>query len=446
MGAYRNRVGVLPVCVLLAVSATLAAEPEQSQAGARSGGVELVVPEAARASSSFDVERATRGYLDQFTPEEKKRSDSYFVGGYWLQLWGFLYGLGVAWLLLGTGLSARMRDRAEQLTRFRPVQTFIYAAQYILLTTLLLLPLTVYQGFFREHKYGLATQTFGPWIGEQLKGLLIGLLMGGILLTVLYGVFRRAPRTWWVWGSVVGVVFIIFGATIAPVFIAPVFNDYKPLEEGPIRNSILSMARANGIPADDVYWFDASRQTTRISANVSGFFGTTRISLNDNLLNRASPEEIQSTMGHELGHYALNHGPKLVIYFGLLLVGGFLFVYLSFDYVLRRWGAGWQVRGIGDVAGLPLLAALISVYFFVATPVGNTIVRVTEAEADIFGLNAARRPDGFANIALKLGEYRKMEPGHVEEIFFFDHPSGRARINMAMTWKAEHMKARGKTP
>jgi len=97
----------------------------------------------------------------------------------------------------------------------------------------------------------------------------------------------------------VSVLFLLFVSFIAPVYLTPLFNDYKALEDGPIRTSIMSMAHANGIPGDDVYWFDASRQTTRISANVSGAFGTTRISLNDNLLERTSPEEIEAVMGHE---------------------------------------------------------------------------------------------------------------------------------------------------
>jgi STE24 endopeptidase len=103
---------------------------------------------------------------------------------------------------------------------------------------------------------------------------------------------------------------------------------------------------------------------------------------------------------------------------------------------MARWGARWGVGGIADPAGLPVLTLIFSLYFFLLTPVLNTYVRTTEAAADIFGLNAARQPDGFAMIALKLAEYRKLDPGPVEEFLWFDHPSGRARIRMAMVWKA----------
>lgn len=387
----------------------------------------------------FDVQAATRAYLDRLTPEERQRSDSYFEGGYWLQLWGLLYGLVVAWLLLSKGLSVKMRDWAERITKRKPLQTALYATQYVILTTVLFFPLTAYQGFFREHQYDLATQTFGPWFKERMIGMGVGVVMMSILLMLLYGVFRKAPRTWWLWGSIVGIVFLMFAMLITPVFIAPLFNTYEQLADEDVLDPVLSMARASGIETDRVYQFDASRQSNRISANVSGFLGTMRISLNDNLLNRCSLGEIKSVMGHEIGHYALNHIYEIIVTFGLVLVGGFAFLRWSFDRAHKRWGASWGVRGLGDVAGFPLFVALFSIYFFFMTPVTNTIIRTNEAEADLYGLHTGREPDGFAEVALKLGEYRKLDPGPIEEWFMFDHPSGRARIEMAMRWKAEHL-------
>jgi STE24 endopeptidase len=126
-----------------------------------------------------------------------------------------------------------------------------------------------------------------------------------------------------------------------------------------------------------------------------------------------------------------------VIYFSVIIVLGFAFVRWAFEKLCARWGERWGIRGVGDVAGLPLLAAIFSAYMFVLTPVVNTIVRSAEAEADMFGLNAAREPDGFATAALDLSEYRKMHPGPVEEFIFFDHPSGWNRIHRSMVWKAE---------
>ena len=416
-----------------------AAAQESPAAVADPAAEETPAPAAEKPAAPFDVDAATAAYLARLSPEERERSDSYFEGGYWLQLWGFLYGLGIAWLLLGTRLSARMRDLAERVTRWRPVHTAVYAIQYVVLSTVLVFPLTLYQGFFREHQYGLATQGLGAWLGDQGKGLLVGLILTPLLLIVLYGVFRRAPRTWWLWGAGVALVFLVFVLLIGPVYIAPLFNTYKALDDPAVVEPILAMARANGVAVDNVYQFDASRQSKRISANVSGFLGTMRISLNDNLLNRCTLPEVKAVMAHEIGHYVLNHIYESIVFFAVVLVVGFAFVRWSFTAAAARWGERWQIKGITDVAALPLLGALLSIYFFVLTPVLNTYIRVNEVEADVFGLNAAREPEGFAETALKLGEYRKLDPGPIEEWIFFDHPSGRARIHMAMQWKAEHL-------
>lgn len=399
----------------------------------------IQVPEAAQAGANFDVNAATSAYLAQIPAEKMARSDAYFEGGYWMILWDFLYGVVVALLLLNLRWSARMRDLAERVTCFKPVHTFVYWLQYIILTTILIFPLTVYEDYIREHKYGLATQTFGPWMVDQLKGLGIGVVLGGLIAVVLFGIVRRLPKTWWIWGAVVSTAFLVFVVMIVPVFIVPIFNKVTPLNDPKIVEPILSMARANGIPAKNVYEVDASRQTTRMSANVSGFAHTMRITLNDNLLRRGSPEEIQAVMGHEMGHYVLNHIPKDITFGLIVIVVAFASLRWSLDWALKRWGEKWQIRGIGDTAVLPLAILMFSVFGFVITPILNTHIRTDEYEADMYGLNTSRQPDGFAQAAIHLGEYRKMNPGPVEEWIFFDHPSGRNRIYVAMRWKAENL-------
>jgi len=398
------------------------------------------VPPDAQASDHFNVEKATDAYMALIPPSATARSDAYFEGGYWLILWDFLYAAAVSLLLLHLGWSASMRNLAERLTRFRALQTFIYWIEYLVLTSVLTFPLAVYEGYIREHQYGLATQTFGPWLGDQLKALLLNLVLGGIIATALFAIVRRLRRTWWIWGAVVTLLFSIFIALIAPVYIMPIFNKVTRLNDPKITRPILSMARANGISANDVYQIDASRQSNRISANVSGFGNTMRITLNDNLLRRGSPEEIQAVMGHEMGHYVLNHIYKSIVFLILIIVAGFAYLRWSLDWSLARWGAKWGIRDIADPAVLPLVVLLASIYFFLLTPLNNTQTRTQETEADMYGLNASRQPDGFAQAAIHLGEYRKMKPGPIEEWIFFDHPSGYRRIYAAMRWKAENLK------
>jgi STE24 endopeptidase len=397
------------------------------------------VPAEAQASAHFDATAATNAYLAQIPADKRARSDAYFEGGYWMILWDFLSGAAVALLFLNLRWSARMRDLSEKVTRFKPVHTFIYWLQYLLLTTVLIFPISIYEDYFREHKYGLATQTFGPWMADLLKNVGVNLVLGGVLMIVLVGIVRRLPKTWWIWGAVVTMVFFVITVLIFPIYILPLFNKITRLDDPKIVEPILSMARANGIPAKDVYKVDASRQTTRMSANVSGFASTMRITLNDNLLRRGSPEEIQSVMGHEMGHYVLNHVYKFTIFMSILIVLMFAIAYRALEWALQRWGEKWQIRGIGDTAVLPLVVLLASIISFILTPVMNTYIRTEEIEADMYGLNTSREPDGFAQGAIHLGEYRKMSPGPLEEFIFFDHPSGRNRIYAAMRWKAENL-------
>ena len=383
-----------------------------------------------------DVASATQAYVDRLDAEQRAASDAYFEGGYWLDLWDWLYVLLIAWVLLRYGISTRMRDLGERISRFGFVRVVTYIFQYTLLIFVVSLPPVIYRGFVREHDYGLSNLSFVDWFNEQLIGLGINLVLGTLAIALIYLVIRKAPKTWPLWGSVAGFVMLSFVFMISPVFISPLFNEYTSLEEGPLKEQILSLARANGVPADDVYQFDASKQSTRISANVSGLFGTTRISLNDNLLNRTSPESIEAVMGHEMGHYALNHSQKMLVSFGILMVIGFAFVRWAFGRVNRPT---WGIRDVSDIAGLPLMLALFSTYLFLITPLTNSIIRINEAEADIYGLNASRQPDGFAEAILGLSEYRKMQPGYWEEVIFFDHPSGYNRIYMTMQWKNENL-------
>ncbi|MGA6986513.1 MAG: M48 family metallopeptidase [Terriglobales bacterium] len=429
------------LCCLIFFCATFCATPALAQAPAANEMPSVIqVPPEAQPSAHFDATAATNAYLAQIPGDKTARSDAYFEGGYWLILWDFLYGVVVSLLLLNLRWSARMRDLAERVTGFKPVHTFVYWLQYLVLTTILVFPLTVYEDYFREHKYGLATQTFGPWMGDQIKSLGVGIVLGGVLTMLLFGVVRRLPRTWWIWGAVVTILFSTFTALIEPVYIVPIFNKVTRLDDPKIVDPILSMARANGIPANDVYEIDASRQTTRISANVSGFANTMRITLNDNLLRRGSPEEIQAVMGHEMGHYVMHHVYVGIMFFSIVTVVAFAGLRWALGWALQRWGEKWQIRGVDDVAVVPLVVLLGLVFIFVTTPISNTFTRTLEYEADMYGLNTSRQPDGDVQADIHLGEYRKMNPGPIEEWIFFDHPSGRNRIYAAMRWKAENLK------
>ncbi len=400
-----------------------------------------VVPfdaEKAHAASQIrDSGAATKAYLDAVPQDRRSKTKSYVHGNYILQIVDFLFTASVLIVLIGAGISARFRNNARRITRFRPVQTVIYWIQFLIAITLIQFPLTIYESYYREKAYGLLTQSLSGWMTDQAKGLVIGCILGGLLFMILYGVLRKAPRMWWLWGSAVMMVFMIVVVAIAPVFIMPLFNKFTPVKNTEIRESILKMAHEQGIPANEVYEMDASKRTDRVSAFVNGLLGTMRIVMFDNTLKRCTPEEIQMIMGHEMGHYVLNHIWKGVAFFGVLIVLGFLFVRWAFSKVVARW-RNTSIEGIYDTAGLPLLWLLLSVFLFATSPITNSFSRWQEDEADDFGLNASHQPDGAATTFLKLGEYRDLDPNPVIEILFFDHPSGSSRILNAMEWKKSH--------
>ena len=332
----------------------------------------LDIPAAARPGPNFDVKSATDAWLANIHPDKKARSDSYFEGSYWLQLWDFLLFFTIMLLLLQTRLSTRIRDWVGRVTTRPNLQTLLYVVPFILITFVLQFPMSVYEGYFREHQYSLSTQTFSSWMRDQLVGLAVTVVLSAIAITILFAIVRRLGKNWWVWGTVASLVLLVTVVLIAPVYIAPLFNTYTPMKDAKMKEAILSLARANGIPATDVYEVDESRQSNRVSANVSGLGHTQRISLNDNLLNRCTPEEILATMGHEMGHYVLNHIYKSMVFFSLFLLVGFAFLNWSLNWSLARCGERWQIRGVTDVAVLPLAALLLSLFFFLTTPIGNT--------------------------------------------------------------------------
>ena len=286
------------------------------------------------ATPKFDVERATNAYLARISGAARKKSDAYFEGGYAWGLVDFLYAMAVAALLLWLGISAGIRDWAQDRTHSRTYQVLIYVAAYVTIVTGATFPLTLYEGFFREHAYGLSNQSFWAWAGDFGIGFAVTMISALIVLPILYAAIRAAREQWWIWGAGIFILVQVIAAVIYPIFIAPLFNHYQPLPDSPLKQEILSLARANDIPAQNVWLDDASRQSSRISANVSGFLGTTRITLNDNLLKQGTHDEVLAVLGHEMGHYVMDHTTRLLLLFGLVTILGFAFA----DWGFRRRG------------------------------------------------------------------------------------------------------------
>ena len=254
--------------------------------------------------------------------------------------------------------SAAWSNWASRVTKQRWLQPALYSVPFTIVGSLLTLPWAIYAGFFREHQYGLSNQTFLQWLKEVGIALGVGVVTGAIFFAIIYAVIRNSPKRWWLWGAAATGALLAVLILLAPVFIEPLLNKYTPMPAGPVRSEILRIAHEQGIPTNDVYVVDASKQSKRISANVAGLGPTIRIALNDNLLNRSNLAGIKAVMGHEMGHYKLYHIQKLLIYLTLMALAGFWIISWAAPRLLARHGERWGVRDIADPGSAPVFWAI----------------------------------------------------------------------------------------
>ncbi len=388
----------------------------------------------AAGSTTFDAAAETARYLAALSPEAHARATAYTQGGHWLLLWGTLIAMAAAWLVLKSGVLVKVRGARRP---WLAVLAVVPVA--MLLDSLLNLPWTIYAGWWRQKQYGLTSQPLPEWLGEWGMGMVIGLVMATLLFSILYALIRKAPKRWWLWGGLATSLFLIFAMVLGPVLIEPLFNTYTPAPPGPVRDAVVEMARANGVPSDKIFIYDGSKQSNRYTANVSGLFGTARIAMSDTMFKQgADLAEVRGVVGHEMGHYVHMHSLWFAGAFSVLAMIAFWLVDRLFPLACRLLGAK-GVQGLADPAGLPVLTAILAVLGLLATPLTNSIIRIGEADADNFSLQRVNEPDGLAKALVKTIAYRAATPGKLEEIIFYSHPSVGWRVRNAMDWKAAQL-------
>jgi STE24 endopeptidase len=392
--------------------------------------------------AEFDPAAATAAYLAQLSPQAHEKAQAYTQGGHWLLLFGAVVAVLAAWLVLRSGVLVRLRRRIEA-RRARPwLAALAVLGVDGVLEALLGLPWTAYADWWRERAYGMTSQGFGAWLSEWALLAAISTLVTVVLLALIYALIRSAPRTWWIWSGGLTAAFFVFAIVVSPVLVMPLFNAYEPAPPGPVRDAVAEMAAANGVQDVEIVIYDGSRQSNRYTANVAGLGGTARIAMSDVMFQRgADLHEVRAVVGHEIGHYVRGHIIVFAVVYGLLALAAFFLVDRLFWPVLRLTGAK-GVQGLSDPAGFPVISIIITVLALLATPLLNSMTRITETDADRFSLERVNEPDGLARALIKTVEYRAATPGRLEEIVFYSHPSVGRRIRMAMDWKADHMPAR----
>lgn len=382
---------------------------------------------------SFDPAAATKTYIDALGPEALAKAADYTHGSEWLSFWGVV----VAGLVTYLFVRLRILDRIDAKLGKRgfALRTFLVCAAFLLLSAIVTLPWDLYTGWWRETAYGRTSQPLGDYLGQGAISLVIGVLLGALFFLGIYALIRRAGKRWWIWSGGLAAAAISLILLLAPVVIEPLFNDYKPVPAGPVRDALVVQAKEAGIDPDRIYMFDGSRQSNNFTANVSGLGHSARIAISDVALKGASLDEVKAVTGHEIGHYVLGHVWIIVVVFSLLAVLLFFLADRLFPRVARAFGSD---AGIGDPRGFPVLMFLLSLFAFLAQPVLNTLSRTDESAADAYSLQTVNLPDALASALVKTAEYRSPRPNAVEEFVFYSHPSVERRVRAAMEWKAAH--------
>jgi len=370
-------------------------------------------------------------------PEPDAKTLAYYRGGNALWVVGTLLGLAIPWLVLVTGLSARMRSEALLLRKRWTGVVALYVGMYSLLSWLVERPLAWYAGFVRPHAYGLSNQSLGKWLTDSLIDLGVSTGLGIALALMLYAWIRRSPRRWWlgVTACLVPFLFVVF--FVHPLWIAPLYNDFGPMQDAALEEKILALAERSGIEGGSVFEVAKSVDTKTVNAYVTGFLASKRIVLWDTLLARLDEPEVLFVMGHEMGHYVLNHVVQGILLSTLLAGVGLFVIHRVAPLLIARHRERFGVEKLSDVASLPLLLLLLQLGSLVAMPAALAVSRHMEHEADRFGLELMQNPRAAALAFVKLQQQNLSHPrpGPLFVWWRASHPTLGDRIDFANSYR-----------
>lgn len=364
-----------------------------------------------------------------------------------------LWGLLVLWLMLRFRFGPQLQRLAKRMSRYRLAQAAMVMSLFVLVVELTDLPFQIY-GHHISLKYGFSVQRWGWWFEDWTKSLLLGFVGASFLGWILYAVIRRSPRRWWFYFWLALIPIVVFVMFIEPVWIEPMFNRFEPLSDHhpELVAQIERVVHRAGmdIPPDRMFEMKASDKRTTLNAYVTGFGATKRVVVWDTTMRQMTTPETLYIFGHEMGHYVLNHIPKEVVINLLLLL---LLLYLTCrlaNWLLARYGARWDIQDLSDWASLPLLALLLSLLAFLASPVFNGVSRHYEHQADQYGLEVVHglipdEPQTAARSFQKLGELSLDYPyvNQFWEFWAWTHPAIPDRMIFVQTYNPW---AEGKQP
>ncbi|HEY1772339.1 MAG TPA: M48 family metallopeptidase [Gammaproteobacteria bacterium] len=403
--------------------------------GAATAGT-IAAPTATAATQAQPVDPQVQAEAPVPVPVPTPESIRHYQTGNILWIVSTLWGFFVPALILFTGFSAKLRHWAKRTGKYWYFTLVIYFILFTLVTSLLDLPLEYYATFVRPHDYGLSSQLLGKWLQDELIGLLLGLGVGALVLWIPYLLLKKSPRRWWFYTWLASIPIMVFLAFVEPIWVEPLFNHFGPMQDKALETQILDLAHRAGIEGAHVYEVNKSVDTNELNAYATGIGNTKRIVLWDTIIKQFTPDELLMVMGHEMGHYVLDHVWKGLAFFSALLLLGLWLVHRTAGWALRRFADMTGVRDLSDVASMPLLILLFSAFAFIFQPVGNAFSRHLEHEADCFGLEITHLNHACGTAFAKFAQHDLSypTPGPLYVLWRSDHPPLAARIEFCNSY------------
>lgn len=358
-----------------------------------------------------------------------------------LSFGGTAWSIAVLLLALALRWPARLRDWAERITLRRWLQGLLFLPPAILFFIAMSLPLEIYSQHV-ERAYGLSVQSWPSWTGDQCKAWLISLVVFTPILLLMFWIIRKSPQRWWLWFWLCTLPVIVFGVFISPMWIDPMFNHFSPLEKSDpqLVVQLERLARHAGleIPPSRMFLMRASEKVTGLNAYVTGIGASKRIVVWDTTIQKLPSDEILFVVGHEMGHYVLEHIYKGLVFTALVLLVLLGLTYRCVAWLVHRYRAQWGIRGVDDWAALAVLLLAFTCFSFLFSPIANSFSRWEEHQADIYGQEAIhglvaspRMTAQKAFVALGSVYLEAPHPNPWIEFWLYSHPSISRRANFA---------------
>ena len=361
----------------------------------------------------------------------------------WIGISDFVLGLVLLLLLLVTGWNVTLRDIAYRISSQNYVlAVLLYIVMLMLMSKLLGLSLD-YWGFRIEHRFNLSNQKLRSWVWDEVKGFLIGMVLGSIVVELLYFIIRTAPQYWWLIAWAAFLALFVLLAQLAPLVLFPIFYRFEPLQDEELKSRLVRLSERAGTRVRGVYKWNLSEKSKKANAALAGLGNTRRIILADTILDHYSPDEIEAVLAHELGHHVHKHIFKSIIMHAGITLAGFGAANWVLHYAMERWHI---FETLSDFANLPLLVLVWTVLWFLLVPAINAFSRYNERQADRYAFRSIASVTPFISSMNKLADQNLAErsPSKLVEWFFHSHPSISRRVAAAEQWAESPEDSRGR--